>query len=95
VYLHINREVVVFSFREYKSGSSRQPHGLGNMILGTTPFDTTIFATTILGMTDTTFTALHVLLSVIGIASGLLVVYGPLTGKRFDGATAIFLVPRS
>jgi hypothetical protein len=43
-------------------------------------------------MTESTFTALHVLLSVIGIASGLLVVYGLLSGKRFDGATAIFLL---
>jgi hypothetical protein len=53
---------------------------------------TSIFATTILGMTESTFTALHVLLSVVGIASGSLVVYGLLTGRRFDGATAIFLV---
>jgi hypothetical protein len=34
----------------------------------------------------------HVLISLVGIASGLLVVYGLLQGKRFDGATAIFLV---
>jgi hypothetical protein len=34
----------------------------------------------------------HVLLSLIGIAAGFLVVYGLLRGKRFDGATAIFLV---
>jgi hypothetical protein len=52
----------------------------------------TTVATTTLGMTESTFTALHVLISVIGIASGLLVVYGLLTGKRFDGATAIFLL---
>jgi len=32
-----------------------------------------------------------VLLSLVGIGSGLLVVYGLLLGKRFDGATAIFL----
>jgi uncharacterized membrane protein YphA (DoxX/SURF4 family) len=51
-----------------------------------------IFATTILGLTESTFTAVHVLLSVVGIASGLLVVYGLLTRKRFDGATALFLV---
>lgn len=72
------------------------------MILGMMTFDTTIFvtrffattifATTILGMTDSTFTAVHVVLSLLGIASGLLVVYGLLTGKRFDGATAIFLL---
>jgi hypothetical protein len=46
----------------------------------------------ILGMTTATFTFVHVLLSLIGIASGLLVVYGMLRGRRFDGATAIFLV---
>jgi hypothetical protein len=48
--------------------------------------------TMILGMTTATFTFVHVLLSLVGIASGLLVVYGMLRGKRFDGATAIFLV---
>jgi hypothetical protein len=45
----------------------------------------------ILGMTTSTFTLVHVLLSLVGIGSGLLVVYGLLIGKRFDGATAIFL----
>jgi hypothetical protein len=45
----------------------------------------------ILGMTLSTFTIVHVLLSLIGIGSGLLVVYGLLLGRRFDGATAIFL----
>jgi len=46
----------------------------------------------ILGMTTATFTLVHVLLSLVGIAAGLLVVYGMLRGKRFDGATVIFLV---
>ena len=46
----------------------------------------------ILGMTTATFTFVHVLLSLVGIGAGLLVVYGMLLGKRFDGATAIFLV---
>ena len=46
----------------------------------------------ILGMTTATFTFVHVLLSLVGIASGLLVAYGMLRGKRFDGATALFLV---
>ncbi|MGA8271946.1 MAG: hypothetical protein WB919_10350 [Candidatus Sulfotelmatobacter sp.] len=45
----------------------------------------------ILGMTTSTFTLVHVLLSLVGIGSGFLVVYGLLRGKRFDGATAIFL----
>jgi hypothetical protein len=46
----------------------------------------------ILGMSLATFTLVHVLISLVGIGSGLLVVYGMLVGKRFDGATAIFLV---
>jgi hypothetical protein len=49
-------------------------------------------ATMILGMSVSTFTTFHVLLSLIGIASGFLVLYGLLIGKRFDGATAIFLL---
>lgn len=46
----------------------------------------------ILGMTTATFTFVHVLLSLVGIGSGLLVLYGLLVAKRFDGATAIFLI---
>jgi len=46
----------------------------------------------ILGMSLSTFTFVHVLISLIGIGSGLLVLYGMLLGKRYDGATAIFLV---
>lgn len=46
----------------------------------------------ILGMSTATFTALHVLISVVGIVSGLIVLFGWLTGKRFDGLTATFLV---
>jgi hypothetical protein len=45
----------------------------------------------ILGMSLSTFTLVHVVISLIGIGSGLLVMYGLLTGKRLDGATAIFL----
>src|SRR3984893_2624248 len=45
----------------------------------------------ILGMTLSTFTLVHVVISLIGIGSGLLVMYGLLMGKRLDGATAIFL----
>lgn len=52
----------------------------------------TILAMTILGMTTSTFTQVHVLISLVGIGSGFLVAYGLLVGKRFDGATAIFLV---
>ena len=45
----------------------------------------------ILGMTLPTFTLVHVVMSLVGIGSGLLVMYGLLIGKRLDGATAIFL----
>jgi len=45
----------------------------------------------ILGMTTSTFTLLHVLLSLVGIGSGLVVVLELLTGKRLDGWTALFL----
>jgi hypothetical protein len=45
----------------------------------------------VLGMTLATFTLVHVIISLIGIGSGLLVLYGLLRAKRLDGATAIFL----
>jgi hypothetical protein len=45
----------------------------------------------VLGMSLSTFTLVHVLISLVGIGSGLLVVYGMLLGKRFDGATMICL----
>jgi len=44
----------------------------------------------ILGMTI--FTFVHVVLSLIGILSGFVVLFGLLTGKRLDGWTAIFLL---
>jgi hypothetical protein len=43
----------------------------------------------ILGMT--TFTIIHVLISLVAIASGPIVLYGLLTSDRLDGWTAIFL----
>ncbi len=43
----------------------------------------------ILGMTTLLF--VHVLLSLIGIGSGLVVLFGLLTAKRLDGWTAVFL----
>ncbi len=46
----------------------------------------------ILGMSLSTFTLFHVVLSLLGIASGLIVVYGLLSGKRLDSWTAFFLV---
>jgi hypothetical protein len=46
----------------------------------------------ILGMSTATYTSLHVLISLIGIGSGLVVMSGFLTGKRLNGLTAIFLI---
>jgi len=45
----------------------------------------------ILGMSTATYTFLHVLISLVGIGSGLVVISGFLTGKRLDGLTAVFL----
>jgi hypothetical protein len=44
----------------------------------------------ILGMT--LFTFVHVVLSLIGIFSGLIVLFGMFTAKPLDGWTALFLV---
>src|SRR5258705_13884531 len=44
----------------------------------------------VLGMAP--FTFVHVLLSLIGILSGVVVAFGLLAGKRLDGWTALFLV---
>jgi hypothetical protein len=46
----------------------------------------------ILGMSTATYTLLHVIISLIGIASGLVMLWGLLRGKRLDGITAIFLI---
>jgi hypothetical protein len=45
----------------------------------------------ILGMSIATFTQLHVILSLIGIAAGLVVLIGMLMVRRLDGWTALFL----
>ena len=45
----------------------------------------------ILGMSLETYTLAHVLISLVGIGSGLVVMFGLLTGKRLDGWTALFL----
>jgi len=45
----------------------------------------------ILGMSASTFTLVHVILSLIGIASGLVVLAGMFTTRRLDGWTALFL----
>lgn len=43
-------------------------------------------------MVLTAFTAAHVVLSLVGIFSGFVVVFGMLAAKRLDGWTALFLV---
>ena len=45
----------------------------------------------ILGMTLGTYTFLHVLISLVGIGSGLIVMFGLLGGKRLDRWTGLFL----
>jgi len=46
----------------------------------------------VLGMSLATYTAVHVVISLIGIVSGLMVVFGMFSGKPMDGLTAIFLL---
>jgi hypothetical protein len=46
----------------------------------------------ILGMSTPTFTLFHVILSLIGIGSGLVVLFGMLTSNRLPGWTALFLI---
>ena len=45
----------------------------------------------ILGMSTSTFTLSHVVISLIGIFSGFVVLFGLLTSRRLDGWTALFL----
>jgi hypothetical protein len=45
----------------------------------------------VFGMSLATYTFLHVLISLVGIASGVVVMYGFLTGHRLDRWTAVFL----
>jgi hypothetical protein len=45
----------------------------------------------ILGMSTETYTFVHVLISLVGIGSGLVVLFGLLNGKRLDDWTALFL----
>ena len=46
----------------------------------------------ILGMTTATFTLLHVILSLVGIAAGLVVLYGMFSARKLDKWTVLFLV---
>jgi hypothetical protein len=43
------------------------------------------------GMSESTFTTVHVVLSLIGIGSGLVVMFGLLAGKELNGWTILFL----
>jgi len=45
----------------------------------------------VFGMSLQTYTLIHVLISLIGIASGLVALYGLLKNKRFNSWTAVFL----
>jgi hypothetical protein len=45
----------------------------------------------ILGMSTSTFTLLHVVVSLIGIAAGFVLLFGLLSSRRLDGWTALFL----
>src|SRR5271169_5933017 len=45
----------------------------------------------ILGMSTSTFTLLHVLLSLVGIFTGFVVLFGMLSSKKADGWTTLFL----
>ena len=44
------------------------------------------------GLSESTFTTVHTVLSLIGIGSGLVVMFGFLTGKERGGWTLLFLV---
>lgn len=46
---------------------------------------------TVLGMSLETYTLMHVLISVVGIGSGLVVLFGLIAGKSLEGWTALFL----
>ena len=45
----------------------------------------------VLGMSLSTYTLIHVIISLAGIGSGFIVMFGLLNSKRLDGWTAIFL----
>jgi hypothetical protein len=45
----------------------------------------------VFGMSLATYTLIHVIISLIGIGSGLVVLFGMFGGKRLDSITALFL----
>lgn len=46
----------------------------------------------VFGMSLATYTLIHVIISLIGIISGLIVLFGMIGNKRLGGLTAIFLI---
>ena len=46
----------------------------------------------IFGMSTSTFTCVHVVISLVGIGSGLIVAFGLLTARRLNAWTALFLL---
>src|SRR3954470_21378508 len=46
----------------------------------------------ILGMSLSTFTTLHVIISLIGIVTGFIALYGMITSNRLQAWTAVFLL---
>lgn len=52
---------------------------------------TPVTTETILGLPAATYTLIHVLISLVGIASGFVVLFGLISGKRLNGMTALFL----
>ena len=46
----------------------------------------------IFGMSTATYTLLHVIISMAGIGSGLVVMYGFLVGRQLNGPTAVFFI---
>jgi hypothetical protein len=46
----------------------------------------------VLGMSLATFTLVHVIISLIGIVSGIIVMFGMLGARRLPGLTALFLL---
>jgi hypothetical protein len=46
----------------------------------------------VFGMSLATYTVIHVVISLVGIGSGLIVLFGMFSSTRLDGLTALFLV---
>jgi len=46
----------------------------------------------IIGMSTSTFTSFHVIISLIGICTGVIAAFGMLSASRLPGWTALFLI---